>query len=97
MADRGFDIDPKYLEERGLVLNKPPNASADTQFTEEQLSETRDIAAVRVHVERLIGAIRRFNLFKKKIPISMCPLLEKHFHVCAHLTNFMTVLIKAKN
>ena len=75
----------------------PPFLDAKAaQFTEEDLQTTRDIAAVRVHVERVIGYIRNFHIFDSDIPITMVPLLEKTLVVCALLTNFMVVPIREK-
>ena len=53
MADRGFMI-ADLLEPLGVDLNIPPQKLLP-QLTESELVETRRIASVRIHVERIIG------------------------------------------
>ena len=54
MADRGFTIDA-----RGVALNIPP-MKTQHQFTSRELTVTRRIANLRIHVERAIGRIKNF-------------------------------------
>lgn len=62
VADKGFDIHEE-VEQCGLKLNIPPFARSGTQMSECDSLLTLRIAAHRVHVERLIAAIKNSRLF----------------------------------
>lgn len=93
MADKGFDI-ADDLEKRGVSLTMPPFLRDQDQFTEDQVQSTRSIAAVRVHVERAVRKVKEFEILRNIIPISLCPMLDRIWTVCAHLANFTGALIK---
>ncbi|CAN8017492.1 unnamed protein product, partial [Ixodes persulcatus] len=56
MADRGFTLDT-HLEIQGIGLNMPAFTRGKQQLTEEEVTKTRRIASVRIHVERAINRI----------------------------------------
>ena len=56
MAYRGFTI-ADMLDLRGVTLNIPPTKVKD-QLTPSELTTTRRIANLRIHVERAIGRIK---------------------------------------
>ena len=72
----------------------PPFLEDQGQFTVEQLTVTKDIAAVRVHVERAVRKVKEFEILRNTVPISLGPMLEKTWFVCAHLANFTGSLFK---
>ena len=85
MADRGFTI-ADLLDAKGVALNIPPMKVND-QFTEEQLTTTRRIATLRIHVERAIGRIKNFKILTD-VSNSMARVADQIFYVCAMLSNF---------
>jgi len=93
MADKGFDI-KSDLEKRGCSLSMPPFQEDQGQLTVEQLTETMDIAAVRVYVERAVRKVMEFEILRNTVPISLGQILEKTWFVCAHLANFTRSLFK---
>ena len=82
MADRGFDIQDD-LALRGVKLNILPFLKGKSQ-----LSETRRIASVRIHVKRAMERIKSFHIFDQAIPSSMSNIVNQAFFVCAVLSNF---------
>ena len=52
MADKGFDIEVD-LKNIGCSLTIPPFLEAHSQFTEQQLEQTRNIAAVQSMLREL--------------------------------------------
>ena len=54
MADRSFEI-RDLLATRKVVLNIPPFMRCKDQLDPDEEEETRQIAAVRIHVERAIA------------------------------------------
>ena len=53
MADKGFHLQ-KHCEACNITLNIPPVLGKDSQLSPAELTETRRIASLRVHVERVI-------------------------------------------
>ena len=59
MADRGFDIESDLPE--GVGLNIPPFMRGNEHLSLGEEIETRQIASVRIHVERAISRIKTFK------------------------------------
>ena len=57
MVDRGFTI-KKQLESLGVTLNIPSFLAGKDQLSQEEVTESQTIAAVRIHVERAIQRIK---------------------------------------
>lgn len=62
MADRGFNIDSDLPE--GVKLNIPPFLNGQPQLDLNQENETRQIASVRVHVERAIERVKNYKILQ---------------------------------
>ncbi|XP_064479283.1 uncharacterized protein LOC135392506 [Ornithodoros turicata] len=92
MADKGFRI-ADLLHSKGVALNIPPFLVRD-QFTPEEVQETQNIAALRIHVERRIQRIKGYHVFDRPIPISLVPLANQMWTICTILTNFQAPLLK---
>ncbi|KAJ3651638.1 hypothetical protein Zmor_017664 [Zophobas morio] len=54
MADRGFKNIEYLLIQRRCVLVRPPSVATGVKSTKEEVTETRRIASLRIHVERVI-------------------------------------------
>ncbi|XP_064607334.1 uncharacterized protein LOC135471860 [Liolophura sinensis] len=93
MVDRGFDI-REDVERRGASLIIPTFLHGQQQFTDEQLKFSRGVAAVRVHVEQAVRKVKEFEIIRNIVPISLCPMIEKVWLVCGHLSNFTGTLFK---
>lgn len=87
MADRGFTIEP-LLKDKNIGLNIPPFLGKKTQLTIEEENRTRDIASVRIHVERVIRSVKKYHLLNTVFPNNMNAQLQKIWKICAYLTNF---------
>lgn len=85
MADRGFTIED--LLDKTVELNIPPFLRDKTQFDKQEVHATRSIAAVRIHVERVIGRIRRYRILNTVFPNNSLTLLNKIWINCCYLTN----------
>ena len=75
---------------KGVALNIPPMKVSD-QFTKKELTTTRRIATLRIHIERAIGRIKNFKLLSD-IPNSMTRIADRIFFVCTMLSNFHSPL-----
>lgn len=92
MADRGFTI-KDMLQDVGVQLNIPPFMEGRQRLPAKEVQEGRQIAAVRIHVERAIGRIKTFSILKQTLPISLARLSNQIVCVCAYLSNFKPVLV----
>ena len=92
MADKGFDIQ-NLLAGVGVSLNIPSFRHGERQFTPDELSKTKKIAAVCIHVERAIRWIKEFALLAGVLPNTLWDLAEQIVFVVACLTNFQPGLV----
>ncbi|XP_063049447.1 uncharacterized protein LOC134443784 [Engraulis encrasicolus] len=94
LADRGFDIE----ESVGLMCAEvkiPAFTRGHCQLEARDVENTRKIAHLRIHVERVIGTVRnKYTILSAKVPINMVlpcegeekTFLDKIVSVCCTLT-----------
>lgn len=97
MADRGFTIKDQ-LKQINVELNIPPFLEGRQQLPTEEVKRGRQIASLRIHVERAIGRIKQFAILQGNFPLCMVRQVNhiKSYQivcVCAWLTNFHPALI----
>lgn len=91
MADKGFKIQD-LLSAKGVALNIPPFLRRQ-HLTEEEVRQTEEIASLRIHVERRIQRIKAFHIFDRPIPLSIAPIINEIWALCAFLSNLQSPLI----
>lgn len=92
MAEKGFDI-KDLLAPMGVRLNIPPFLKSGSQFSSEDVLRTKNIAKLRIHVERAICRIKEFRIFHPVIPATMWDSINELVYVCAMLCNFSAPLV----
>jgi hypothetical protein len=100
MVDRGFTI-AQEVGEKHAKLEIPAFKLGKSQLHPYEVEETRKIANVRVHVERVIGMLRqKYEILTKRMPITMLtnhnrpiPVVDKIIRVCCSLINLCTGII----
>ena len=75
MADRSFTLEDDLPE--GISLNISPFLNGEPQLSLNSENETRQIASVRVHVDRAIEGIKNFEILESTFPLPMAPELNK--------------------
>ena len=95
MADRGFPIQEDLLL-HFCNLQAPPGKWTKSQMTKTELQKTKEIANLRIHIERAINRIKNFRIFKGTLPITMMQHDDEIVLVCAALCNIKNVLIQTK-
>uniref|UniRef100_A0A1X7SVZ4 DDE Tnp4 domain-containing protein n=1 Tax=Amphimedon queenslandica TaxID=400682 RepID=A0A1X7SVZ4_AMPQE len=83
MADRGFNIE-EDLAVIGAQLLIPPFTRGKSQLSGKEVVTARHIARARVHVEHVIGQLRKkYKILRNTLPISLikCP-SDKHRTNC---------------
>ncbi|XP_062620990.1 uncharacterized protein LOC134282606 [Saccostrea cucullata] len=97
MADRGFTI-RDLLTERHAYLNIPPFTRKCTwgkgkYLTSTQIKKTRQIANLRIHVERAIQRLKSFKLISQILPWSMKSLVNPMIILGAFFCNLKKPLV----
>ena len=95
LADRGFNI----KESVGMMqarLHIPAFTKRKSQLPAMEVTETRTIAYVHIHVERVIGNVgQKYSILQSTLPIDYVikrdgeeyPLIDRIVHVCCALCN----------
>lgn len=95
LADRGFDIE-ESVALNGGKLHIPAFTRGKLQLSAEDVHETRTIANVRIHVERVIGHVRqKYTILKGALPLDYMnkragedvPLIDRIVPLCCSLSN----------
>ena len=92
LADRGFDIaDSVGMQQAHLHI--PAFTRGKSQLSALEVEQTRSIANVRIHVERVIGCVRQKFTILQAIDLvteragEPCPLTDRSARVCCALCN----------
>ena len=94
MADRGFGVGDELPA--GITMNTLSFMEGRDQLPPEEEAESRRIASLRIHVERVIGRVKGFRILQQVIPLRLKPFVGKIWRVCCHLANFLPPLIAGK-
>ena len=93
MTDKGFKIDD-LLFPRRVKLNIPAFTKCKPQLSGEDVTSTRRIARVIIHVERAIRRLKLFKVLSSTVPVSFLKLLDDILIVCSALVNLKSDLIR---
>ena len=95
MADRGFAIEEE-LALQGAKLTIPASTKGKKQLSQKDVELSRQIANVRIHVERVIGLLKnRYTILQSHLPITLIKrkgdtevaTVDKLVTECSALTN----------
>ena len=96
MADcRGFQIREEVML-RFCSLSVPPGARVKSQMTMSECKKTKDVANLRIHVERAINRIKFYRILKNTLSITMLHHVDDIVKTCAALCNLKSLLINSK-
>lgn len=97
LADRGFkSISPDIMSKGGISI-KPPSTTSGMVFTAEEAKHCKTVAAIRIHIERVIGKIRNFVFLKPQNSLlkpDRTYLLEHAITVACGICNMQGLLTK---
>ncbi|XP_077523080.1 uncharacterized protein LOC144133888 [Amblyomma americanum] len=94
LSVKGFPSIRTNVEGKGGILLMPPFNSAGGQMSEEAMDNTYKIAAVRIHVERVIQRLKIYKILSNRLPLSLVPHMSKVLSVCAALVNMQPPIVK---
>ena len=86
LADRGFTIGEE-LASCGATLKIPHLAKEKIQMSGKEVDASRKISNVRIHVERVIGRLRKFRILQSNVPMTQFKLLNDVMIIIAGLVN----------
>ena len=86
LADRGISIESE-LAIQGAVLKIPSFTKGKKQLTAKEVEKSRQLSNVRIHIERVIGRLRKFNILNSTIPIQQVDLLDNVLTAICALVN----------
>lgn len=92
MVDKGFQISD-LTTPKGVQLIIPPFKKKDRQLSKREVEQTRNIANLRIHVERQMERIKNFRILHGVLPITMSPQMTKIWKICVRLTNLHPQLV----
>ncbi|XP_064465475.1 uncharacterized protein LOC135377059 [Ornithodoros turicata] len=95
MADKGFTT-ADLVEQKNVTLNIPPFLRNE-EFHAEQVQQTKQIASLRIHVERKTQHVKTFHIFDRPVPMSLGPVSNQMWTVAVILTNFQRPLVEDRN
>ena len=90
LADRGF----KFLGNHGINFIVPPSKPRDRMFSVEEITITKQIASLRVHIERVIKRLRDFNVLKLRCNNNFLKSLDQVVIVASALVNLDDPIFK---
>ena len=86
LADRGFTIAEESAS-CGATLKIPHFTKGKAQMSGKEVDTSRRISNVRIHVERVIGRLRKFRILQSNIPMTRVKLLDDVMVIIAGLVN----------
>ena len=86
LADRGFNI-KEELSALGATLKIPSFTKGKKQLSGGEVDTLRQLSSVRIHVERVIGRIKKFRLLQTTLPLTQVDLLDDIMVIVCGLVN----------
>ncbi|GBP70743.1 hypothetical protein EVAR_51042_1 [Eumeta japonica] len=96
LADRGFKNIADYLSLKGFTLMRPPSVSSGCKLSKAEARLTKQIASLRIHVERVIRRVREFGMLKMHSVVNsnLIGMLDLCITTACALINLQDSLIK---
>ena len=96
MTDRGFTV-KEYLTPLGVKLIIPSFSKGRSQFNEQEIVKSKQVANERIHVERMIQWLKCYHIFDRVIRLNMIRSLNQIISICVILSNFQKPILKNNN
>lgn len=86
LADRGFNI-ASELHAHGIRVIVPAFTKGQKQLPGVEVLRSKKISNVRIHVERVIGYIKRFKILTERLPMTSIKYVDCFIKISAALHN----------
>lgn len=96
MADRGFKHIEQYLKKSGITLVRPPSVEKGAKMSKSEAKETKQIASLRIHIERVIRRVREFYMLRPHacLNFNLVKIMDDIIIIACALINLQDSLIK---
>ena len=95
MADKGLNVQDLFMYSN-VTINIPEFFKRKNRMSGETVAKDHKIASKRVHVERLIGLAKTFNILKKPLNDTESMLSDAIISVCFYLCNFRSCIVPSE-
>lgn len=92
LADRGFTVQEEFAT-KGGILEFPSFTKGKSQLSTNEVDHSRKVANVRIHIERVIGRLRKWTILNTIIPISQVDLTDEIMVTIAGLVNLSPKIV----
>lgn len=92
LADKGFLGIKIPCDDKKSILVMPPFLH-NGRFTQEEVTETYNVASVRIHIERVFARLKTYGILNK-ITVDLLLSIDDIIHMCCVLTNLKGLIIK---
>ena len=88
----------ELLLHKGVNLVIPPFVKAKRQFSNTDDQRTKQVANARIHVERVIGRMKDFDIMKAELPLEMFDIFYIYniVTITAALVNLQSPIVPLK-
>lgn len=96
MADRGFKQIETILNQKKCLLIRPPTVSSSVKSSKAEVLETKRIASLRIHIERVVRRLREYEMLKPHACVNhnLLPHMDSLVMIASALINLQTPIIK---
>ena len=93
MVDKGFLIDAECAS-YNIQLIRPPFLQGDKPFSREDSIFNREVAAARVHIERVNQRIKIFKIPKSRFPRALRSYVSQIFNIVCAMVNLSSPILE---
>ena len=93
LADRGFLVSEE-MAALGVTLRTPSFTRGKKQLSSKDVEVSKNLAHVRIHVERVIGRMKNFLFLQSSVPVNQMHLLDDIIIIVGALHNLMPSIVK---
>ncbi|KAJ8671462.1 hypothetical protein QAD02_002721 [Eretmocerus hayati] len=96
LADRGFKGLDILLQRKSCTLTRPPSVQKDIKSSKEDVKLTKQVASIRIHVERAINRIRNYSILDihSRVDNSLIKHIDSLVYIVCGLVNLQRPIIK---
>ena len=96
LADRGFKHLETHLLQKSVKVLRPPTVTKDRKMTKSEVLDTKVIASLRIHIERVIRRVRLFKLLKPHAVVNnkLVNVLDDAVIVACGLINLQSPILR---
>uniref|UniRef100_A0A672ZSJ7 DDE Tnp4 domain-containing protein n=1 Tax=Sphaeramia orbicularis TaxID=375764 RepID=A0A672ZSJ7_9TELE len=98
VSDKQITVESNFLDkiEPRTILKIPSFTKGKKQLPGTDVDHSQELARVHIHVERVIGRLRKYQILQTVIPLSLVDLADNIVIACAALVNLSPSVVPKK-